>query len=141
MDERTISTDPDRLDLDWIHKVLSTDTYWAIGRSKERVARSVEHSIVYGVYEPSGRQVAVARVVTDRTVFAVVSDVYVDPDLRGQGWGKRLVERVMADLDAMDVKRVVLATADAQELYAKFGFTELTGDGFTWMQRVWPDRV
>ncbi|WP_030155457.1 GNAT family N-acetyltransferase [Glycomyces sp. NRRL B-16210] len=141
MDDRTISTDPDRLDLDWIHKVLSTDTYWAVGRSKERVARSVEHSIVYGVYEPSGRQVAVARVVTDRTVFAVVSDVYVDPDLRGQGWGKRLVERVMADLDAMDVKRVVLATADAQDLYARFGFTELTGDGYTWMQRVWPDRV
>ena len=33
--EYAISDDPERLDLDWIHRVLSTDTYWAEGRSRE----------------------------------------------------------------------------------------------------------
>jgi hypothetical protein len=42
--EYTISTDRTRLDLDVIHGFL-TRSYWAEGRSRERVARSVEHSL------------------------------------------------------------------------------------------------
>src|SRR5881409_1509070 len=66
--EYTISTDPRRLDLDLIHDFLSTRSYWAAGRSRERVVCSIEHSLPFGLYHPSG-QVGFARVVTDHVVL------------------------------------------------------------------------
>jgi len=138
--EYEISSDPGRLDLDWVHEAISTDTYWGTGRTRERMERAVENSIPYGLYGDEGRQLAFARLVTDRTTFAWLSDVFVHRDARGKGLGKRLIEHVVAEADAMGVKRVLLATADAEELYRQFGFTEIGGD-FSWMYKVWPDRV
>lgn len=140
-DAYQISTDPDRLDMDWIHKVLSTDTYWAPGRPRERVERSVEHSVCYGVYDASGRQLGFARLVTDRTHYGLLCDVYIDRELRGRGWGKRLVGRIMDDADAMELRRVILATDDAAELYRRFGFEDLSRDRHTWMHKLWPERL
>ncbi|MFB9660996.1 GNAT family N-acetyltransferase [Glycomyces mayteni] len=133
-----ISTDPDRLDRDWVHRVISTDTYWAEGRTREDMDHAIAHSLVYGVYGPGG-QVAFGRLVTDRTYFAWLSDVFVDRSVRGQGISKLLMNRIVADAEEMGVKRVVLATADAQGLYRQFGFEEIA-DGYKWMYRVWDAR-
>jgi hypothetical protein len=43
-DEYTISSDPERLDREWIHKVISTDTYWGVGRSRDRMDQAIDHS-------------------------------------------------------------------------------------------------
>lgn len=136
-----ISTDPERLDLDWIHRCLSTDTYWAPGRPRERVASALEHSICYGLYHPDGHQVGFARLVTDRTVFAWLGDVYIDRSMRGRGLSKFLVERIMADVEAMKVRRIILSTDDADGLYRKFGFTDLDREETVWLHRHWPDHV
>ena len=64
-----ISTDPDRLDLDVIHRWLSEESYWAQGRPRELMQRSFDNSICFGAYL-RGRQVGFARVVTDRATFA-----------------------------------------------------------------------
>lgn len=77
----------------------------------------------YGLYDADGgAQVAYARVVTDGVTFAWLCDVFVDASVRGQGAGKELVARVVADLDAAGLPRIVLGTADAQGLYAQYGF-------------------
>src|SRR2546426_11205674 len=89
--EYTISTDPRRLDVDLIHDFLSTRSYWAAGRSRERVVCSIEHSLPFGLYHPSG-QVGFARVVTDHVVIAFLADVFVLAAHRGGGLGKWLVE-------------------------------------------------
>ncbi len=138
-DEYVISTDPERIDLDWLHKALSTDTYWAPGRPRERVAQAVANSLCYGLYDPSGRQLGFARLVTDRTVFAWLGDVYIDREVRGRGLGKRLVGHVMRDVEAMGLRRIVLSTDDAEGLYRGFGFTDLDGEKSTWMHRFWGD--
>src|SRR5688572_14742747 len=44
-----ISTDPRRLDVDLIHQFLNT-SYWAEGRPRETVERSIRHSLCFGVY-------------------------------------------------------------------------------------------
>ena len=67
--EFLISTDPERLSLDVIHGFL-TNCYWAKGISREIVARSIEHSLCFGIYEGNGAQVGFARVVSD---FATVA--------------------------------------------------------------------
>jgi GNAT superfamily N-acetyltransferase len=128
-----ISTDPGRLDTDLIHRWLSTDAYWALGRTRETQDRALGGSTTYGVYRTAdGRQVAVARVVTDGATFAYLADVYVDRAVRGTGIGTWLVSSVVADLRHDGVQRVTLRTADAHALYAKLGFTD--SDPGRWME-------
>jgi GNAT superfamily N-acetyltransferase len=90
--EYLISTDPERLDLDVIHRFLSGESYWAPGVTREVVERSIENSICFGLYEASG-QAGFARVITDRAAFAYLADVFVLPDHRGRGLGKWLSRR------------------------------------------------
>ncbi|HEY1176560.1 MAG TPA: GNAT family N-acetyltransferase [Phytomonospora sp.] len=133
-----ISTDPARLDLDWLHERLSTDTYWAVGRSRERMQRTIDYSLPYGVFAADGTQVAFARLVTDQATFAWLSDVYVDRSTRGAGVGKLLMERIMADVETFGLRRMVLATDDAHELYRRYGF-EAHAKPEMWMERRWED--
>ncbi|KOX15182.1 acetyltransferase [Micromonospora sp. NRRL B-16802] len=121
-----ISTDPARLDLDLVHRWLSTDAYWALGRDRETVVRAFAGSLPFGVYRPEdGRPVAVARVVTDGATFAWLCDVYVDRAARGIGLGGWLAEAVRDHLADLGVRRILLATNDAHQVYARVGFTPL----------------
>lgn len=119
-----ISTDRARLDLDAISAYLSGESYWARGRSRERVVRGIENSLPFGVYR-DGAQVGFARVVTDYATFAWLADVYVLPEHRGGGLGKALVEAVVEHAAVRDLPRVLLATADAHGLYEQHGFAAL----------------
>ncbi|GAA2839195.1 GNAT family N-acetyltransferase [Kitasatospora paracochleata] len=117
-----ISTDPDLLDLDLVHHWLSTDAFWALGRSRETVEKAAGASINFGAYDGEGRQVAYARVVTDLATFGWLCDVYVDREHRGQGLGTRLAEAVRDHLAPYRLKRLMLSTLDAHEVYARAGF-------------------
>jgi GNAT superfamily N-acetyltransferase len=121
-----IDTNPDRLDRAAVHRWLSTDAYWALGRAESAMATAIANSTCYGVYDTAGAQVGFARVVTDDATHAWVCDVYIDRGARGQGLGTWLAGSVVADLRQRGVPRIVLATADAHEVYRKAGFTELT---------------
>ena len=120
-----VSTDATRLDDGRIHRWLSEDAYWSLGRSLEVVARSIEHSLNFGAYDERGEQVGYARVVTDHATFAWLCDVYVDPSSRGKGVGNALLEAVTAQLSPLRLSRTLLATADAHSLYERYGFKPL----------------
>ena len=132
-DEFTISTDRVRLDVPFIHEFLSTSSYWAKGREFEVVRRSVENSLPFGLYEGT-RQIGFARAVTDYATFAWLADVFVIDDYRGRGLGKWLVEVALAHPELQKLRRWILATRDAHEIYRHFGFTE-TPQGF-YMERI-----
>ena len=128
----------DRLDRALVHRWLSEESYWARGRSRETQDAAIDGSRNYGVYDDrAGRQVAYARVVTDGATFAWLCDVFVDDSARGSGIGKMLMAGVMADLEPLGLKRVMLATADAHGLYAQYGFAPLA-DPTMWMARPFP---
>ena len=57
-----ISCDPERIDRSLVHEFLR-GSYWAEGRSRETVERSIKHSLCFGVYAAE-QQIAFARVVT-----------------------------------------------------------------------------
>jgi GNAT superfamily N-acetyltransferase len=118
------STDPARLDIDLIHDFLSRESYWVPGIRREFVEQAIARSICFGVYDES-RQLAFARVVTDGAGFAWLADVFVLGDQRGHGLGKRLIEFVLSHPDLQRIRRFMLATRDAHDLYARFGFTQL----------------
>ncbi|GAA4424931.1 GNAT family N-acetyltransferase [Georgenia halophila] len=117
-----VHTGLDRLDLDRVHRWLSTDAYWAMGRTADAVRRAAENSLNFGAYAADGRQVAYARVVTDEVAVAWICDVYVDRGHRGRGIGTRLAEEIVRHLAPLGLKRVMLATDDAHEVYARAGF-------------------
>lgn len=120
-----ISTDLSRMDLDRVHHWLSTDAYWAMGRPREKVEEAARTSLNIGVFAADGEQVGYARVVTDGATFGWVCDVYVDRAHRGRGLGVRLAAEVVSRLEPLGLKRVMLATRTAHDLYARFGFTPL----------------
>jgi GNAT superfamily N-acetyltransferase len=126
-DGYTVSTDPERLDVEAVHAFL-TASYWAEGIPRETVERSLRRSLCFGLYE-GGRQIGLARVITDGATFAYLCDVYVLPELRGRGLGRWLMERVMAHPDLQGLRRFHLVTRDAHELYRPFGFDEVQNPG------------
>jgi GNAT superfamily N-acetyltransferase len=117
--EFVVSADPNRLDFNVIHDFL---------------ARA--HSLPFGLYEGS-RQIGVARVLSDFAIFAYLMDVFIHEEYRGRGLGQWLLESVMAHPDLRDVRRWMLATRDAHELYARFGFHPVD-DPRLWMERIKP---
>jgi GNAT superfamily N-acetyltransferase len=118
-----ISTDKMRLDAGAIHAFL-VEAYWSKGRPIDRVRRSIEHSLCFGLYHGQ-EQIGFARVVSDFTTFAYIADVYVVESHRGRGLGKRLMQCIMDYEELQGLKRWILATADAHGLYSHFGFTSL----------------
>ena len=122
-----ISTERGRLDVDRIHRFLSTEAYWSPGVPRDVVERSIENSLCFGVYAEDGEQVGFARAVTDRATYAWIADLYVESGHRGNGLGKRLVTAILEHPDLQGLRRFMLATADAHGLYRQSGFTELEG--------------
>jgi GNAT superfamily N-acetyltransferase len=122
-----ISTDRARLDITLVHRVLGT-SYWAEGRRRSVVERSIANSLCFGVYH-AGRQVAFARVVSDRAVFAYLMDVFVVPEFRGRGISKALMRAVLDHPDLQNLRLFLLATRDAHRLYERFGFRPLADPG------------
>jgi len=78
-----VTTELDEIDLDLVHRWLSEEAYWALGRSRELVERAARASVNVGALDAEGRLVGSARVVTDRATFAWVCDVFVTPSARG----------------------------------------------------------
>jgi GNAT superfamily N-acetyltransferase len=131
---RFSSNDAD-IDREKVHHWLSEESYWAKGRSRATQDRAIEGSRNFGVYEAGvGRQVAYARVVTDGVTFAWLCDVFVAPEVRGQGVGVDLINGVVDFFEPLNLKRMLLATEDAHGLYSKFGFEPLVAPS-RWMQR------
>lgn len=124
-----MTTDPSDIDFDLVHRWLSEDAYWSIGRSREVVDQAARSSINFGALDADGTLVGYARVLTDSVTFAWVCDVYVAPEARGLGAGVLLAETIVATLRPLNLKRVMLATADAHGLYEKVGFEPFPNPG------------
>jgi GNAT superfamily N-acetyltransferase len=120
-DSYLISTDPKLLDCDLIHAFLR-EAYWSPNLPRDVFDRSMEHSLVFGLYDSAGAQAGFARVVTDRAVFAYLADVFVLDEHRGRGLGVWLVESVLSHPDLQGMRRIALGTKDAHALYSRFGF-------------------
>jgi N-acetylglutamate synthase-like GNAT family acetyltransferase len=120
-----ISTNKDLLDIKTIHDYLSNASYWSKGISEEKVQRSIDNSMCFGVYKDD-KQIGLARVVTDKAIFAYVCDVFILDEYRGNGLSKWLLQTILAHPHLQGLKRWSLATLDAHGLYSQFGFSPLS---------------
>jgi len=119
----SISTSKKLLNLDFINGFLS-QTYWAEGRTKDKMQVLIDNSMNFGVYLDN-EQIGYARIVTDYGQFAYLMDVFIIPKHRGKGYSKQLMEFILNHELLKEIPVIRLATQDAHELYKQFGFTAL----------------
>lgn len=131
-DQFSISTDKSKLDVDSVHEFLSTKAYWCLNIPKEKVRTAIENSLCFGVYEAE-KQIGFARVITDFSTIAYLGDVYILEEYRGKGLSKWLMEIIMNHEDLQGLRRWILLTGDAHELYRQYGWTNIA-DPTKWME-------
>ncbi|HWR43260.1 GNAT family N-acetyltransferase [Sporomusa sp.] len=120
-DDYTISTDKSLLEFDIIHKYISCDSYWGIGRSQEVMQRAIEHSaFCFGVYHGK-KQIGFARVVSDLATFGYIADVFILIGYRGHGLGKWLIQTIVTHPELAVLKRLMLFTR-TPDFYGDAGF-------------------
>jgi GNAT superfamily N-acetyltransferase len=118
-----VSDDPSRVDVAAAWAFLGTEAYWARWRSREDFERQVAGAWrVVGCYAEDGAMVGFSRAFSDGVALAYLADVYVLPEHRGAGLGRRIVRAMVEEGPGSDF-RWLLHTADAHAMYASFGFT------------------
>jgi GNAT superfamily N-acetyltransferase len=101
-----------------------TRAYWSEGIPLALVERAIGNSLCIALRDEQG-QVGFARVVTDRTTFAYLCDVYVLDAHRGRGLATWMIETLLAHPDLQGLRRFMLFTRDAHALYSGHGFAPL----------------
>jgi GNAT superfamily N-acetyltransferase len=115
------STRKDLIDVLYVHRWLSEESYWAKGIPIETVRTSIMNSTAVGAYH-QGKQIGFARLIHDSATFGYLADVFIDEQFRGQGLSKKLVEFILGFEEVKSFRRMILATRDAHTLYGRFGF-------------------
>ena len=128
-----ISTDQEKLDIDLIHRYLTEEAYWSKGISRDVIIASIRNSLNFGLYV-EGQQVGYARVISDYATIAYLGDVFVLPAYRGRGFSKRLMEEVMSHPKLQGLRRWILLTRDAHDLYRQFGWNSIEKPD-RWMEK------
>lgn len=131
-----ISTDQSLLDFEVVYNFLDKDSYWSKGVPVDTLKKAIENSFCFGVYK-EGKQIGLARIITDKAVFAYICDLFILPDYRGTGLSKWLLQTIVNHPELQGLRRWSLGTADAHGLYSQFGFTPISKPEI-WMEIVTP---
>lgn len=133
-----ISSDKTLLPHSFVQEAFATEAmYWTKPISTDEALRvMLSNSLTLGLYalSESGTTqtpIGMARMVTDYTTLAYLTDVYVQQDFRALGLGRWIIHccRQMV-LEMPDLRFMVLLTGSeqAQQLYRKeFGMKKLDG--------------
>jgi GNAT superfamily N-acetyltransferase len=116
-----ITADMSKIERKKVVSFLRKESYWAKGRSAKAILKSLENSLCYSLLE-GGRFAGFARVVTDYSTVYYLCDVFILPEYRGKGLGKKLVNRLVKDPTLKGCLGMLL-TQDAHRLYSRHGFT------------------
>jgi GNAT superfamily N-acetyltransferase len=101
-------------------------SYWSPRISQREVEKGARNSsLVIGSYDAEDVQVGYARIASDKTRFAYIMDVFVEPAHRGKGLAGAMIRFAMEHPEYHDVYQWLLATSDAHRVYEKLGFKPL----------------
>ena len=116
-----LSNDPARVQFGYVHRFLSEESYWAKGVTQAQLREAMQHSLCFGVYRGT-QQLGFARVVSDRTRFAYLCDVFIAQSERARGLGRALVSFALEHPAVRNARRCLLGTGDAHSFYESLGF-------------------
>jgi ribosomal protein S18 acetylase RimI-like enzyme len=99
-------------------------SYWSPGITREHVERAASHSALVLTAFREQEQVGYLRVISDKTRFAYICDVWVEAGHRRRGLASAMVRCALEHPDFSTVTWL-LATVDAHSVYAPLGFRAL----------------
>jgi N-acetylglutamate synthase-like GNAT family acetyltransferase len=121
------------MDFDKVTDMLK-DAFWCVGIKKAEVVHGAQNSaLLVGAFTPEGKQIGYARAISDKTRFAYILDVIVDPAFRKQGVGQAMMNSILANPELKDVYQWLLITKDAHGVYKKVGFNSVARPA-DWME-------
>jgi len=119
------------MDFEKVTQMLSR-AKWSIGIEIEEVKQGAHNStLVVGAFHEN-LQVGYARVISDKTRFGYIADVYVDDNFRHNGIAKRMLIYILSHDSLKDVYQWLLRSA-ANELYERVGFVPVS-EPEKWME-------
>lgn len=107
--------------IDVIHAWLA-GAYWSRGMSRDLVERALAGSLCVGAFANDGQQIGFARLVTDRTTFAYLCDVFVAESVRGLGVASQMLAHLDGLSELAGLRRWMLVTHDAHAVYRRHGW-------------------
>jgi GNAT superfamily N-acetyltransferase len=137
-DQYVVTDDPEAIDRERLFAWLESSYWWSGGLQTSVFDAALEHSLCFSALTVGGDFVGFGRMVTDRASFAYWADVYVDAAHRARGLGRALTRSALDHPALATCRRILLATRDAHEVYARHGFGPLT-DASIFMEISRPD--
>ena len=133
----TIRDGFDLMDFDRINEMLAL-SHWVPGIKKEETLQGARNSaLLVGAFTPDNTQIAFSRVISDKTRFAYILDVYVDKNYRKHGIGQAMIRHILTHPELKDVYQWLLVTKDAHGVYRKLGFKAISRPN-DWMEIISP---
>lgn len=115
----------ENMDWDAVAAMLAT-AYWSEGIQKEEVQKgAVNSALTVGAFSKK-EQVGYLRVISDKTRFAYILDVFVKPEFRKKGIAGRMLNHTLDHPEFTGIYQWMLITRDAHKLYKKHGFVPIT---------------
>lgn len=100
--------------------------WWEEGWSVEAIAPMVAHSFRFAALYRGDELVGMGRAISDGVSDGYIQDVVVRSDLRGQGWGQKIITALVKELQKAGVDWIGLISAPGtSEFYKKLGFAEM----------------
>jgi len=126
MDNRHIrfSDRHEEVDLEQLQSLLKIGAFWAKERTLEGLAIAIANSKPVVTVWDGEKLIGHARATSDGIYRATIWDVVIDPDYRGAGLGRKLVQTVLAHPFVCNVERVYLMTTHQTEFYEHIGFEQ-----------------
>lgn len=114
-------------DLDLIYKIwLQTGWNSKYQIDYKNFKKSWQSSYLTKCIENENSEIiAIGRAISDGTLYAMIYDIVVDKKHRKKGFGRLIVNSIIADLKTKNIKIIQLMSAiDQTDFYKKIGFTE-----------------
>ena len=102
--------------------------WWEEGWKEDVIPDMVKGSFRFVGLFKGNELVGMGRALSDGVSDAYIQDVVVRTDLRGSGWGQKIVARLVEELQAAGIDWIGLIGApDTCSFYEKLGFCSMPG--------------
>ncbi len=105
-----------------LQRLLNKHAFWAKGRSINQLRKMLAGSNVIVSLWRGKRMVGFGRATSDGICRAVLWDIVVAGDLQGHGFGRQVIEALLAAPAIGHVERVYLMTTNSEGFSAQVGF-------------------
>jgi GNAT superfamily N-acetyltransferase len=126
MEDFIIRDGLEEMDFEKVTEMLSK-AFWSPEIKIAEVKKGAENSaLVVGAFLLNRTQIGYARVISDKTRFAYILDVYVDENYRKRRIGHKMIKYILDNNELKDVYQWMLITKDAHAFYSKNGFKPIS---------------